>query len=427
MKKFILNFFLSFLILFSAWFPLLSEAEDEEKEILHLYPSDRIDLYSDLSEDFSKYFLEYADGYVILLHGYLSELKKLDTKPKITLRIYSSCTDYRAYLLKKEIPIKKIIFFEMTESESWEKFEISGCYSNEKFFFRSFQHRLTESFLNDPARRLPFWFHQGFVEYIENTWFLADDYTILPIKNDNYLRRMYSLKKALKKKKIIEPLFLSSEGKWKQKPLLNYPMNWLVFTYLFDVHPEGRKILRRFFLNSDETTREDPAKPFHEVFDFLKSSEPYSLKDLEENFHSYLSSLEPVKGYEFYKSYKNSNVPSTKIKFLEEAIQANPHSTLYPYSMAKEYFEIQEFQKSLDLAERVISLEIRHKQALDLAIHASFEVQNFSKLEYYLYLGYEMGLDKEKYKPIEEELLEFLRNTPDSPKFKPPVAFLSYY
>jgi hypothetical protein len=414
-----------FILVFTANLILAQDKEFSSPELIS-YQTNKIHLQSNLPPAFSKNFLEYAEGFSILIYQFLAELKNEDSEIKINIKIFNSCGDFGRYLSANSIPTKGTLYFRELQSKSWTEFSISGCYSNSNFFFHSFQHRLVESFLNDKNKEFPIWFKQGILEYFENSSFLIEDESIVPILKDDYLRRLKQLLVTLKKDESTLTSLLKMEKKeWFKNSKFYYPYSWAFFWYLFDVHPNGRNIIKKYISNIEYLPNKkiDLEKTYENVFSFLGKRDTISSKELEMGFHQWLNNLPMPLGYNHFLALADLNVPSTKIKLMQIALDENKNYYLYYQQMAQEYYSLGKYAKSLEYAEKAIDLEIKDGTSIKTAINASFQIGQFNKTEYYIWIAKELKIDFKSFKDILQSTIDWRISNQDTPLYVPEIKF----
>lgn len=419
-----------FLILF-LFLPEILIGQDKEfnPPLMKTYKTDRIVLNSNLPEDFSKLFLEYAEGFSILIYEFLSDLKGESSTLNINIQIYNSCGDFSRYLSSLSIPSKGSLYFREIKSNSWTEFSIAGCYSNSSFFFRSFQHKLVESFLKDKKKQFPVWLTQGMEEYFENSFFLSDDESITPSVKFDYLRRIKKIQSEKSSSDSELQVLLTLEKKeWFKRSKFYYPYNWAFFKYLFDINTNGRAILKKYISSLEYNEKGiNLSKSYNNVFSFMGARDTISIKDLEKGFNDWLKQLTLPIGYNYFTSLQNANVSSSRIRLMESAISENKRYHLYYQKLSEEYYILSNFQKSLEYAERAVDLEIKDGVSVLLAIKSSYQIGLFRKTEYYLWLAKELNIEQTQYKEILQSVINWRITNQDVPLYVPEVKFPDFY
>ncbi len=402
----------------------------QEKEFpppnLISYKTNKIHLESNLPSEFSKNLLEYAEGFSILVYQYLADLKEEDSDLDIKIKIFNSCGDFGRYLSAHSIPSKSTLYFRELQSESWTKFTIAGCYSNSNFFFRSFQHRLVESLLNDRNREFPIWLKQGILDYFENSVFISEDETITPVLKNDYLRRLKPIYQSVKKEKLsIVPLLKSDSKEWFKNNKINYPYNWALFAFLFDNYPNGRNIIRKYIQNIEYKSNQkiDLEKTYDNVFSFLGKKDTISIKEMEIAFHQWLSELPLPLGYYHFLALSEVNVSSTKIKLMQQAVEEDKNYYLYYQILAKEFYSLGNYEKALEFSSKAIDLEIKDGNSVKTAIQSSFQLGLFHKTEYYLWIAKELRIDSKAFKDILQSTINWRIANQDIPLYVPEIKF----
>jgi hypothetical protein len=414
-----------FLIILTTHFIFSQEKEFPPPNLIS-YKTNTVHLESNLPPEFSKNLLEYAEGFSILVYQFLADLKEEDSELNIKIKIFNSCGDFGRYLSNTSIPTKGTLYFRELESESWTKFTIAGCYSNSNFFFRSFQHRLVESLLNDKNRQFPIWLKQGILDYFENSVFVTEDESITPILKNDYLRRLKPIYQSIKKDKLsIVPLMKSESKDWFKNSKTNYPYNWALFSFLFDNYPNGRSIVKKYIQNIEYKSNRivDLDKTYDNVFSFLGKKDTISIKELELAFHQWLSELALPLGYFHFLALSEVNVSSTKIKLMQQAVDENKSYYLYYQILAKEFYSLGNYHKALDFSEKAIDLEIKDGNSVKTAIHSSFHLGLFHKTEYYLWIAKELRIDSKSFKDILQSTINWRIANQETPLYVPDIKF----
>ena len=412
-----------FLLLTSS---LLSQA-DQKNSKFQEFSTDRIQLETDMPMEFSKLFLEYSDGFSTIIYDFLSEIKEVNSPLKVKIKIFRNCNEYNAFLKDKKIYIKNSIFFREIQSITWSEFVIAGCYTNSLFFLRSFQHKLVESFLNDRNKEFPIWLKQGMLEYFENSYFFADDASIVPIIKQDYTLRLKKNTDKISQTQLSK--LLQSEKKyWFDNSKFYYPYSWAFFKYLFDVDNNGRSILKKYInkLEYYPDKKINLPKSYENIFSFMGSRDTISIKNLENSFQDWIKNLPDPEGYSFYKSLENANVSSTRISLMENAIRENKNYYLYYKILAEEYYNLGKYSLALENAERALDLELKDIQNIKWVLLSSYKLEQYSKTEYYIWLAREFKMDFKELKSISEFIEKWRDNNKDIPIFLPEIKLSQF-
>ncbi len=412
-------------------FSVTLQGQDKEYNFpkLKSYKTDRIQLESNLPDDFSKLFLEYAEGFSILIYEFLADIKGESSNINIHIQIFNSCGDFSRYLSSISIPSKGSLYFREIKSNSWTEFSIAGCYSNSNFFFRSFQHRLVESMLKDKKKQLPVWLTQGMEEYFENSFFLEEDESITPSLKFDYFRRLKKIQsEKLSSDSELQVLLTLEKREWFKRSKFYYPYNWAFFKYLFDINSNGRNILKKYINNLEYNDKGiNLLKSYNNVFSFMGARDTISIKELEKGFNDWLKQLPLPVGYNYFTSLQNANVSSSRIKLMEVAISENKKYHLYYQKLAEEYYLLSNFHKSLEYAEQAVDLEIKDGVSVQLAIKSSFQIGLYRKTEYYLWLAKELNIEQTSFKDILQSVINWRISNQEVPLFVPEVKFPVLY
>ena len=140
-------------------------------------------------------------------------------------------------------------------------------------------------------------------------------------------------------------------------------------------------------------------------------------------FHQWLNNLSMPLGYNHFLALADLNVPSTKIKLMQIALDENKNYYLYYQQMAQEYYSLGKYAKSLEYAEKAIDLEIKDGTSIKTAINASFQIGQFNKTEYYIWIAKELKIDFKSFKDILQSTIDWRISNQDTPLYVPEIKF----
>jgi tetratricopeptide (TPR) repeat protein len=141
-------------------------------------------------------------------------------------------------------------------------------------------------------------------------------------------------------------------------------------------------------------------------------------------FFDWLKSIPYPRGYDKYLEANKSNVSTSKIFYLQKAIEEEKNWDLYYLELAKVYYENSDYEKALSTSEKAISLELTNKEAILIAMDSASKLDKFPQAEYYLWLTKKWKINDDRINDVQLIINRWRRNFPEVPVYTiPPEIF----
>ncbi len=343
------------------------------------YKTDFWEVVTDTPDFFAKSFTEYSENFSRLIYEYLltwrEDIKNLEAK----IYLYKECTELENFLKKRNRKLKRSLGFVKISQTSWSEFTLAGCIStiqNTKF---NFQKNVAQRLLSKSKKQIPLWLKVGFSDYFAYSSYIADDYSIVPHYDyDSILAIKEFYEKENRHYKISEILEATKILKNEKKFFFAY--SWALFSYLFDVHPEGREFLKEYYKSL-------PSKLNIRRQENPKISEKsYKNEINEEDWFAWLNKLPEPRGFGEFKKLDNFNVTKSRIGQLFLIIQENPNFYLYNAQLSLDFYKDENYFSSIKYAEISLNQKLYQPRLLEIAIISSLKVDDFSRADYFFML-----------------------------------------
>jgi hypothetical protein len=407
MKKFI---FSALLIVFNLFSQDISVSQNSR---LVAYTTDTLELVTELPPEFAVSLSEYAEKFSLLLHSLLSEWRQEASSPKIKIYLFQDCEEFLVFTKNKGLKTRRHLQFLKFEQESWDKFKVAGCVVSFYHLYQNLQRTIVSGFLYDPQKKLPFWMYHGLLNYFTYSSFNADDSSVVPYLNFDYINTIKKYQLAQKRSLTLFELVNMDSETAKPSKKYNQAFYWALMNYLMDVNPEGRVFLKKQFqIRMEGKESLTPLVKFPE----RSTNNPIN----EEDWSVWIIEKLPVlPGFGYYQKFREQNVHSSRRDSLKKALQEYPEYWFYHKELSKEYLEHDNFNVSVFHAERAFQLKPISKLNLKNLIISTFRIGDYSKTEYYLNLSDQFGYFTEKFKDERQFLIHRKVNNQDIPKYIP--------
>lgn len=360
-------------LLLIVCFPLHSDDVN-----LQGYKTDFWELLSDTPQPFAIRFAEYSENFSRLVYEYLltwrEDVKNLEAK----IYLYKDCKELNEFLRAKNKKLKRSLGFVKLSQTSWSEFTLAGCIStiqNTKF---TFQRDVAKRLLSKSKKQVPIWLKAGFSNYFAYSSYIADDYSIEPYYDfDSILAIKKFYEKEKRHYKISEILAATKIVKNDKKIFLAY--SWALFTYLFDVHSQGREFLKQYYQSL-------PLKTEARQSNKKISEKSYGESINEEDWFTWLNKLPEPKGFQEFKKLENFNTTKSRIGQLFLITQENRNFYLYNSQLAFEFYKDDNYYSALKYAETSLNQKLYQQRILEIAIVSALKVDDFARANYFFTL-----------------------------------------
>lgn len=385
------------------------ETELVEGRSLRIYKTDTWELVTDLPSNFGILFAEYSENFSRLVLDFFNEVKEEKSLLKGKVYLFQSCQDYSLFLNQRGIKNKNLLYFTNVSPSDFSQVEIAGCTTTTGHLYMDFQKTVVRAFLKNKGDKYPEWLKSGFENYFSYSSYIADDLSVQPYKNFDYINIIHRFEKKHKKHIGINDLFRAEKTVWKKNKSAYRAYSWALVTYLMDGNYVGREFIKEYYKNIESKK--------NELFRVPEKTGNSSIS--EEEWFEWLKKLPFPRGLEHYQKAQRQNTHSSRKESLSLAVEEFPDYWFYQRELAREYYANDIFSPALDFGERALQLKLNSRLTLETLIISSYRLGQYPKTEFYLWVCDQFGYCKNKYNQEREMMMQYRRNNPEAGKFKP--------